>query len=257
MNLKLILFLLFFVGQICSYAQTLFPFTKDDKWFLVDKKMRPINDNRYIKIEPSGNNFFYANKGDKWGIINNKGIEITSFLFENIRFDITYKVFFVKQNEEDKIINLNGEFLDTTFMGYCGGGILINTYFPQFKENGKYGFDKPNKKQFPPILDSIVETNSNLAFVLKDGKWGILNNNGRFRQRPIFSSFEIYTEQDFKFEGAIVKRDSGFGWVDKKGKITVKTEYKKLSNFNHGYALVETFDGKKGYINMKGKEFFK
>lgn len=251
------LLLFFIVGQIYTQAQTIFPFTNGDKWFFVDKKLKPINDKIYQEIEPTGNNFFYAKNETKWGIINDKGIEITQFFLESIRYDNVYKVFFVKQNEEEKIIDLNGHFLDTTFMGYCGGGISINIYFPLYQENQKYGFEKLNKKKYPPVLDSIVETNSNIAFVLKDRKWGILNNKGRTIQKPIFTFFETYSDQNFKFSGAIVKRDSSFGWVNPKGKVIVKTRYKKLNHFNHGYALVETFDGKKGYINMKGKEFFK
>jgi hypothetical protein len=86
------------------------------------------------------------------------------------------------------------------------------------------------------------------AIVSKDGKYGIINEDG---EEVVALNFESISY--FIGDYAKVKIGDKFGFVDKTGKIVIEPKYDKIYGYNGDYAKV-VLDGKYGLINKEAKE---
>ena len=93
-----------------------------------------------------------------------------------------------------------------------------------------------------------AEDNDTQIRVIKNGKWGMLDKNGK-----ILGDIEYNSISPF-YEGiSRVEKDGKFGYVDEKFNFIVKPKYDYGYYFTNGFAIVKN-NNKAGFINKKGKE---
>lgn len=150
----------------------------------------------------------------------------------------------------------------------------------------KWGFiDKHNRWIIKPKFDNATIFKQGLAAVKKHGKWGYINKKGKWVIKPVYKEVRPFSEnrtavlldkkvqyidtegqlvfsiekslnflsqkQDFKQGLAAFKKNNKWGFIDKKGNISIKPKFEEVYSFQEGLAAV-SIDGKWGFINKKG-----
>ncbi|HEY0655445.1 MAG TPA: WG repeat-containing protein, partial [Chryseosolibacter sp.] len=77
--------------------------------------------------------------------------------------------------------------------------------------------------------------------------WGFLDREGKMRVEP---RFEL--AGDFSGGLAVVKKNNAFGFINRTGAFAVEPKFDNAFTFSNGLAVVEQ-DGSYGYINEEGK----
>ena len=84
------------------------------------------------------------------------------------------------------------------------------------------------------------------------GKWGYLDNNGRFRIKP---QFEL--AMPFQEGLAAISVQKKFGFIDHNGKPVIRPQFDDARNFCDGLAAVMIYNQKSlkkwGYIDKRGQ----
>jgi hypothetical protein len=107
-------------------------------------------------------------------------------------------------------------------------------------KNGLFILNTPFEKCFP--------FQKNVAVVLHENLWGLIDLNGNLLLPPQFPYFSGSTNGEFFDDMAIFKVDNKFGFVSIKGEIAVLPRYESAGDFSEGLAPVQ-LHGKYGYIN--------
>jgi len=106
-----------------------------------------------------------------------------------------------------------------------------------------------------PMQDSDKERSEDLypaSSSTIDGKWGYIDNTGKFIIEPTFLS-----AQNFQGNGlALVGTDKGFGLIDKSGKYIVEPVYDYISGFSEGFAIAYSGPSSYKVLNEKGHVIF-
>lgn len=135
---------------------------------------------------------------------------------------------------------------------------------------------------FDPIYDNVRDFNNGQAVVNYKGKWGLIDQNSKvlvpfeykelssfYKGKAIAKTFEdqyliiglnndtlaqLNYQEVYPFsEGlASIKTETGWGYINTEGKVTIKPEYQSVMSFNKSKALVNRY-GKKGVIDPSGK----
>lgn len=101
-----------------------------------------------------------------------------------------------------------------------------------------------NQKTMP--INSNWEFHDGLARVMKDGKYGFVNQNGIEVIAPQYDEVDHFYEQR-----ARVRKGYYWGFIDTLGRIIVEIKYKEAGNFSQGLAWLK--DGKLyGYVDLNG-----
>jgi len=90
------------------------------------------------------------------------------------------------------------------------------------------------------------EFHDNLASVLKDGKWGFVDTNGK-----IVIPLEYDLTNGFHNKLATVEKNGKWGYIDTTGRVVINIQYDYVNNFSYGLAAVGK-DDKYGYIDENG-----
>ncbi len=90
----------------------------------------------------------------------------------------------------------------------------------------------------------------NMFLVKKNGKYGILDNNGQVIVEAQYDAADGSYNHNV---GALkVKKNDQYGYIDKMGNIFIPIQYKSIQ-YNTGYFIVEDNDGKMGLLSSSGK----
>ena len=152
-----------------------------------------------------------------------------------------------------------------------------------FKENGKWGFmDTSGNVVIAPQFDECYDFADGHAIVKKGPRWGIIDKTGKSSTGFVFSKmndfsdgiayaeennlcFYVYpdgkkqplsakfTYGDFS-EGlapVMKKKNRKWGYINKKGIVSIEPAYDSVYSFSNGIALVKN-NKKNFYINKKG-----
>ena len=187
-----------------------------------------------------------------------------------------YNYFVVKENDKYGVIDVNGNKIIETnydnvvipnpnksvFVCYTGDKTEV---FNDKKENLFQNYDNLEPLRLKGVSTDLMYEKSVLKYS-KDGKYGIINFNGKKITSPIYD--EIDTLQ-FKEGELLVKKDNKYGVINIKGAEIVKANYDKIEadkyyDENTGYkdcgyiVSITTDEGYRyGYINKDGKELLK
>lgn len=186
-------------------------------------------------------NYFVVKENDKYGVIDANGNKIIETNYDNVVIPNPNKAIFV-----------------------CYRGDKTEV-FNDKKENLFRNYDNVEPLRLKGVSTDLMYEKSVLKYS-KDGKYGIINFNGKKITSPIFD--EIDTLQ-FKEGELLVKKDNKYGVINIKGAEIVKANYDKIEadkyyDENIGYkncgyiVSITTDEGYRyGYINKDGKELLK
>ena len=194
---------------------------------LINREGKKITKNEYAYLEYIGNDSFIASlRSGKIGIIDfneNEKIQIKYDSIEKIQNtdlirtilneekvnDIYSKDFKVLTSMKDAIIENKEDYLkiynaiDTEYYDLKGNKkdykeIDSNRkLYAKKMENGKWSFEDKNGKNIEGEYDKVTEFNKyGFAGIKKDGKWGVMNEDGTIIQEPIYA-FKGDFERDF------------------------------------------------------------
>ena len=101
-------------------------------------------------------------------------------------------------------------------------------------------------------FDKVYASKSNLFYITKDKKQGLMNKEGKIIVEPYYDDI-TGSPTDNLF---LVKLNKKFGYINDRGKVIVPVQYDEGYTFRDGLALVCMLDNNKrrklGYINTKG-----
>jgi len=117
----------------------------------------------------------------------------------------------------------------------CGG---VPTFITE--RCGEGFIDKAGKIVFR--FQGARDFSEGLAAVEKDGKWGFIEPDGRFRVQPAFEAARSYNGGL-----AATKYDGKWGYIDPAGQQVIRPQFAKADDFSDGLALTD-----RGYIDRAG-----
>lgn len=250
------------------HSNTIFPFREADEWFYVDSNFNKLDDENYDFVYPFYFNYSIVKIKDKYALIN-KALElITQPIFDTIRFQndpLRSQQFIVQKGGKSFEIDTNGQvyYNDSHGIGcrFSNGGI---SNFHTYKSNGKLGLEIYNEtgresKLLPPIYDHLTAYTNDFALVRLSDKYGIIDPNGEVLLPIIYDEIRMdnSTPWEYNYKEVVVCINGKCGFADKSWEISIDLKYLDAQPFNLGFALVKTTDGKWGYIDKKGKEYWR
>lgn len=200
----------------------------------IDKAGTFVIEPIYDEVRDFSSDLAAVKKDDKWGFIDLNGNTVIPFQF----------------SKEPKSFNDGRAFIQGT--------------------NNKWGLiDEKGSIIIEPIYDEVFTFSSGAAVVSKmDEKWQrtyyIIDVNGKAIKTyaPAKKSNETITFASGFVDGlAVAVQGYKKGFVDPKGNVVLKFNYRELSPLSSGMSYFEKFDEKtkkvtKGYLNKSGKEMF-
>src|ERR1700722_8691811 len=100
---------------------------------------------------------------------------------------------------------------------------------------------------FAVLVSAQDKTPFYAAKVMKDGKYGLVNQSGKLFVPVQYDNIDVYTEGM-----AMVQKDNMSGFVNQSGQLVVPMQYEEAYNYFEGIACVRK-DGKYGFIDKKGE----
>ena len=183
------------------------------------------------------NSYIAVYTNDKWGVINSKGEIVIDAKYDNMIIipDSTKDLFICQEN-----VDLENE--TYTSFAINGKGEKLYSSYDQIEvmqnvdENG------------------IVFYDTNVLKVEKDGKYGLINFNGKELISPQYDSIVPLQKVSKSF---VTEMDGKKGLVDNAGSVIIENLYDEIlpltNKYEDGY-IVKSEDGKYGLINYNKKE---
>ncbi len=209
------------------------------KWTYINRKGEPIT-GWFDKVYDFKDGIAIVQNGDKYAIIDTTG-KVLSNWYDKI-YDFHDGLAKVKIGNKYSFITKSGKQLPLTFDDASD----FSEGLAKVKVGNKWGFiNKNGTFVAKPIYDWATPFTGGVAKVKKDGKFTLINNQGK----QITDWFDrIYF---FSNERAVVMKDGKWGYIDINGKIVIPLVYDAAYGFSGGKAMVVK-DGKMYIIDKQG-----
>ena len=162
-----------------------------------------------------------------------------------------------KEQRNKCILSSEGEIL---FDGLVSDFLAIKNGTAVISQGKKYGLiDTTGKIIIPTIYDGISEMGDNgLIPVLKNGKWGFVNQNNEtiidFKftgmMRPFSDGLAAFYSDKFSTQGRYTSQKAGY--ISTEGEIVIFPQFYEAGDFKNGRAIVKT-QTERLLINTKGE----
>ncbi len=199
------------------------------------------NEKDYEIEEIKEYNYFIIKQDNQYGVMDKKGNTIISPEYSEIKMPNPEKAVFVcYQEEEIKVLN-------------------------ERKEQILTEYNKAQPIRLRNISSDLMYEKSVLKYE-KDGKWGIINFEGKEITKPIYDEIDSLP---YKEGELLVKQNEKYGIINIKGKQLIKMEYDEVKVDEYytdenryqyaGYIVLrKTQEGYRyGYLNHRGEEVLK
>lgn len=219
---------------------------KKDKYGYLDTEGRVVVPFEYEIGTLEKNGLMVVKKDNKIGVINHKNEVVVNFEYDGIYYENT-KNFVGIKNGEYFLINAFGENtkIDASWMGVQNGSKMF------YEKDGKFGiFDFEKKYITKNIYDELSQNYSQLIIALKQGKYGLINNDGETKLSFIFDYILPVGKNYFK------AGDDNNGYValaNQEGDIITKQIYDDFLELNENN-LIGMRENRLILMNKKGKE---
>lgn len=254
----------------------LIPYRKKDKWGFCLKDKRIVIDCIYEDVFPFDDRKARVKRNGKWGIINLEGQIITDMIYESISefFDgMAMAYLYTPSPERERkfgFIDSNGKvsipFIYDDARSFSEGIAMV-------EKDQKIGFiNSEGNLIIDFIYDRSYDDGENIGFdypsyVFKEGfckvslsplTFGIINEVGKvvvpFDRYKILFPFSEGLASVAKFDkiNMNLERRPIWGFIDRTGNEVIECQYKFVSAFSEGYAVVKK-DKFFGFIDTKGK----
>ncbi len=254
------------------YTSPIFPFREGDKWFYVDSNFNKLSD-EFDFVYPFYHNYAVVQINNKYALINKAMMLLTQPIFDEIRYqsyhnDLKTPYFYVTKNKKQFQIDTTGQEFRESYIGpwTCGGdGGYMSKDVVVYKSNGKMGLQTLFDTITPAIYDTIMQINKpnahKLDFVVNIGKkYGVIDSQGKEKLPIIYDEIRIDVYDNWYYDPdkeMLVCIDDKCGFVDRTFQALTELKYTDGLPFKLGFSLVQTTDGKWGYIDRQGKEYWR
>ncbi|MBP6688102.1 MAG: WG repeat-containing protein [Lacibacter sp.] len=231
---------------------------KDGKWGFVDTSGKLVIPLQFENPSQFKQGFATVKKEGKMGIINKTGKVLVDFLYDYIG-DYNDGLFSARdfKSKYGFIDSANNVLIpfdyDEVNISWFSGGLAI------MKRGNKYGaVDKTNKAVIPFEYDELgINDGFEPGYVVgkKANKIVLVDKTGQLINLP---GIDVYEKiQPVKNNLLLVKeKASGSeGIIDLTGKVIIPIQYKSVTDFYKGYAIVESDSGRY-LLDEKGKTYF-
>lgn len=203
----------------------------------------PELENLLKEKELSSLKFYPIKENDKWGFIDEQGIQRTPLIF-----DEAYSFY-----EGLAIVRLEGKY------GYINkmGDLVIKPKFDdafRFQEghavveiNEKLGIiNRSGEFIIPPKYEELGNISEGLCYYLDDSLYGYFDSKGIVRIEPKFTD-----ANDFMDNKAVVSQNGFYGLIDKFGTTYLPMKYEQLREYD-SLRYLAMLNGYWGLISLKG-----
>ncbi|AIZ62580.1 hypothetical protein PK28_00765 [Hymenobacter sp. DG25B] len=230
----------------------LIPYRQGEKWGYADRNRRLVLPLRYDEAGPFVDELAWVRVAGLYGYIDGSGYAVTPTHFTKAS-NFTRGRATVELHGETFEIDVAGKRLPASEtpapeVEYLSLGDIV-------RKAGKLGFRfTVGSATVPTIYDEILEDYRGLLFVRQGQQWGAINRKGKVVLPVSYESIKATAANDYIFP--IVQQAGLLGYLDADGHLLVKPKYSAAEPFVGGVARVETPDGRVGYIDTNGKEYF-
>ncbi|RYU77978.1 WG repeat-containing protein [Hymenobacter persicinus] len=244
--------LLLGLGAAQITTARLVPFRRGSKWGYADPSRRLVLPLLYDEAGPFVGEVAWVRVGQLYGYIDGAGNPITPVQFTKAS----------NFHRGRGTVELNGQTYDLD----TSGNRLTTPPDPEPEsdfltqgdlthKDGKVGFRfTVGAAQVPAIYDEIRENYNGLLFVRQGPKWGVLNDKGKPVLPLEFDAIQASEANGFALP--VVEQQGRFGYLADDGHLLVAPKYQAAEPFVEGVARVTTPDGRSGYLDTRGREFF-
>ena len=215
---------------------------------------------------------YYALYTDnKWGIIDNNGIEIISPSYQEMIkvpnnkkevFLCTYDINNETGEYKTKALNSKNEEIFTDYSQIealenfdKNNNLWYEDNVLKVQKDNKYGLiDLSGKEIVPCEYDNItvVAGVKNSIKVQKDGKYGLITTEGTTILEPVYNDILNFGE-DYKNGYIVINAEKKYGVVDYLGKQLLEAKYEKVEQLYGKDSFVITEAGKQKLVNTSGE----
>lgn len=205
----------------------------------------------YDEIKGFKNNVAVFVKDNKYGLIDDKGNEITTQLYDDLsRAEKNSELIIVKLNESYGIMNLSGQMIVKPIYEYCE--VLNRLIIVVDKNNKSCLLSKDGLPMLDGLeFDKLKASENGIIVSYLDGEIGLINRIG-----AKLTDLESYSYVGVFKEGlARVKNEKGkYGFIDEKGNVKINLDYHKVLDFSNGLVQVQRNhrDRTWGYLDKNG-----
>lgn len=251
------------------------------RWVLLDRNGNKLSEKHYEDVAPFNGKFYPVKNRGFWGALDESGTEIISCVHDSL-IQHSGKNVVVKFKGEYGVVDLNENWRvtprqnpvqvlnDTTFLE-LGGKTTFMKAFPDniiyFSENlleydghhlrerlpsGAYwlidmtGIIVERSNQ-PRETEIILPESEGLRAIMKDGKFGFVDQEGRLRIANRYENAKPYSDGL-----AAIQIRGKWGFIDHQEKLVVQPVYDHVEDFHNGKAIVRQ-DRVSGIIDPSGK----
>ncbi len=225
----------------------------DDKagWGYIDKTGKFVIAPQYSSVTSfsEGIAFVVAEGGspvaiDKTGAVKFKTADVQEVGY----FREDYAAFSVLKEDGEKWGFMDKEGVTRIQPQFTGVGFFSGGMCAVINNERKWGFiDKKGDLKVNYQYVDAAPFNGNRAAVCLDGRWGAIDNTGKYLIEPKYA--DMHLDKD----GFVVADGEKFGWVDNNGKVVIDPQFERAFPFNgNKYAPVRV-GGKWGYVDHNGK----
>ena len=191
--------------------------------------------------------YFYAKKDNKCGVLNSQGEIVLPVEYDFI-FDETIDIDVVKINRNDKYGLTDGNFNIILPVEYESIASFKDKEFPiiEIRKNGKkYGFNLMTKHICTPAFEHLFAKGSDFADItLETGETYVIDKWGKKLPKHINQETGVYA----------YKENGKWGFKDKTGKVLISPRYDYVGDYWYYSFISVSKDYKSGIVNNQGKE---
>lgn len=251
------------------------------RWALVGFDGKQVSEKQYEYIGPFNGSFYPVRNRGYWGAVNAAGEEIITCVHDSIvqhsgdhiavKFKNQYGVIDLDQDwivtpQDNPIKILNADaYLEyaqpTTFLKAMGGGIIyfsdnhleyVDGYIREELSTGAHWLIDMNgiiidRSHQPAKAEKIFVESEGLRAIIKDGKYGFIDDAGRLR---IANRYEL--AKPFSDGLAAIMIRGKWGFINHQEKLIIQPVYDEVEVFTNGMAIVKQ-ENLFGLIDATGK----
>lgn len=233
---------------IGEYGNGMFPVKKDDKYGYAAKYGKVIIKPQYNEAAPFINRVAVVKK-ENAGVIDQRNQIVIPFNYSEIIQNAGGSYFAAKQNTKFYLFDLAGKKI--TEESFDSVKTEDSTAYVRVKKEGKTSFYNINSKNysFAGAFDQAAAFNHGFAFVSSGGRWGVINEEGKFIIPATCDRVEYdYFAGKYHFRTTINGKQ---GIVDNNGKQMLPNDYEMISGAAPYYFKLKK-NGKWGLVKNTG-----
>ena len=262
----------------------LIPASTGDRWGFIDRTGKYVVNPQYEAVSPYSDELALVRKNGRLGFIDEAGDSVTAFVYQDATPFADGCAWTVLPNGAPTLIDTKGTIICTltdaeqayslsdglakvtsatsdtvryvdkagktvlTLTGFTWAGSFSEGLAPVVKD-GKYGYvDKDGRVVIAPTYDTASDFTDGKAVVQLNDKYGVVDTEGRSVIAP---QFDGMTPDGTR--GYVVEVADRYGYCDPEGRLTVNPQFDWLSPAGDGELMLACQNELYGYVDREGQ----